>query len=129
MHVIVRRMVLGGEGHKYVGVRRSNRSRIDIRKIDAAVGQSYVVNNAWALRCRNLLSNRLLDLIAQVSRFFDAHSGWSPHMQFESAAIYAGKEVPSQPGNQNRKRAETTRKEHNKENPAVAKTNFQRAEI
>src|SRR5258708_21037723 len=125
MHVIVRRMVLGGEGHKYVGVRRYNRSRITIRKIDAAVGQSYVVNNALDLRCRNLLSNRPLDLIAQVSRFFDAHSGWSPHMQFESAAIYAGKEVPSQPGNQNRRRTQTTRKEHNQENSAVMGTHFQ----
>jgi hypothetical protein len=57
VNVVVRGMVLGGQGHKNVGVRRANRGRIAVRKIDAAIRQANIVYDALDLRSRNLLSN------------------------------------------------------------------------
>ena len=39
--------------------------------------------------------NRLLDPIAKVGGFLDAHSGGRTQMKLERAAVNAGKEVPS----------------------------------
>src|SRR5260370_11279681 len=80
VNVVIRGMMLGGKSHKNVGVRCADRSRIAVRKIDAAVGQTYVVNNIDDLACGNLPSNRPLDLIAEVSGFLDAHSGGRAQM-------------------------------------------------
>ena len=95
VNVVVRGMVLGGKSHKNVGVRCADWSRIAVRKIDAAVGQTYVVDDVVDFACWNLLSNRLLDLIAKVGGFLDAHSGGRAQMKFERAAVNAGKEVPA----------------------------------
>ena len=122
MNVVVRGMVLGGQGHKNVGIRCPNRSRVAVREIDAAVGQTYVVNNALDFARWNLLPNRLLHLIAKVGGFFNAHSRWSTQVKFESAAVNAGKKVPAQPRDQNCQRAETAREERNQENPPVLET-------
>ena len=40
---------------------------------------------------------RLLDPIAEMSGFFNAHSGGSPNVKLESAAIDIGEEVPAEP--------------------------------
>src|SRR6202023_3305090 len=98
-----------------IRTRRSNRCRIAIGEIDAAVGQTDVVNNALDFACRYLLSDRLLDQIAEVGRFFNAHPGRSTQMKLESATVHAGEEIPAQPGNQNCERAQTTREERNQE--------------
>ena len=50
-------------------------------------------------------------------------------MKFESAAVYAGKEVPPQPRDQNCQRAKTAREESNQENTPAMKTNFQQVAI
>src|ERR1700731_3136864 len=100
-------MVLSGQRHKNVRVGCANRRRVAVRKIDAAVGQTYVVDDTLNLGCRNLLSNRLFYLIAKVGRLFNAHSRGSTHVKFEGAAVYAGEEVAAQPGNQHYKRANT----------------------
>ena len=101
VNVVVRGMVIGGQGHKDVGVRCPDRRGIAVREIDAAVGQADVVDDALRLRRRNLLSNRLLNQIAKVGGLFNAHSRRSTQMKLESAAVYAGEEVLAQPGNQN----------------------------
>ena len=116
VNVVVRGMVIGGQSHKNVGIRCSDWSRIAVGEIDAAVGQTYVVNDALDFACWNLLSNRLLDLIAKVGGFFNAHSRGRSQMKFESAAVHAGKEVPAQPRDQNCQRAKTAREERNQEN-------------
>ena len=45
MNVVVRGVVLGGKGHKNVGVRCADWRRIAIGEVDAAVGQTDVVND------------------------------------------------------------------------------------
>src|SRR5258708_21871063 len=120
-------MVIGGQVHKNVGIRCPNRGRITVREIDAAGGQTYVVNDVQNFARRYLLSNRLLDLITKIGGFFDAHSRRSPPMKFGSASVYAGKEVPAQPREQNCQRAKATREERNQENPPVMEARFQHA--
>ena|SRR5229473_333187 len=50
-------------------------------------------------------------------------------MKFESAAVYAGEEILSQPGNQNCQRAKTAREEGNQENTPVMETKLKQAAI
>jgi hypothetical protein len=42
---------------------------------------------------RNLLPNRLLDLIAKVGSFLNAHAGGGAKMKFECATVDARKEI------------------------------------
>jgi hypothetical protein len=118
-------MMIGGYGHHNVGIRCPDWGRITVREIDPAIGQTYVVNDVLNFACRYLPSDRLLDLVAKVGRFFNAHSGRSTQMKLESAAVHAGEEVPAQPGNQNYKRAQTTREERNQEDAPVMETYLQ----
>ena len=46
MNLVVGGMMLGGKGHKNICIRSSNRCGIAVREIDAAVGQTNVVNDA-----------------------------------------------------------------------------------
>ena len=78
----------------------------------------------WTSFAGICLSNRLLDQIAKVGRFFNAHSGRSPQMKFESAAVYTGEEIAAQPGNQNCQGAETERKERDQEGAPVMESRF-----
>src|SRR5260370_7105127 len=97
--------------------------------MDPAVGQANIVNDVLNLARRNLRSNRLLDLIAKVGRFFDTHSGGSAHMKFETAGVNAGEEVAAQPGNQNYQRSETAGKERNHKDTPMIETNFHQSTI
>src|ERR1700759_4420935 len=112
-------MMLGGQSHHNVGIRSPNRGRIAVREIDAAVGQTNVVDDALDFAGRYLPSDRLLDLIAKVGRLFNPHSGRSTHMKLESSTVHAREEVLAQPGNQNYKRTQTTREECNQEDAPV----------
>src|SRR6267378_6717482 len=122
-------MVLRGQSDKNIRIRRADWRRIAVGKIDAAVGQAYIVDNALHLGCRYLLSNRLLDLIAKVGRLFNAHSRGSTHVKLESTAVHTGKEVPAQPGNKNDQGAEAKHEKGNQENTLVIETSFQQAAI
>src|ERR1700738_1272655 len=122
-------MVLGGKRHKYVAGGRTDRSGIAVRKIDAAVGQAYVVDDVVDFIGRNLLSDRPLDLIAKIGGFLDAHSGRRAQMKFERAAVNAGEKVPAQPRNQNRERAKTTCKEQDQESTPVMQAKLQQTAI
>src|ERR1700693_5353719 len=115
-------MMIGGQGYENVGVRCANGGRIAVRKIDAAVRQADVVNDVMDFPCRNLLSNRLLDLIAKIGRFFNAHAGGSTQMKLESPAVYAGEKIPAEPRKQNRQRAKAAGKECDQENSPVVET-------
>src|ERR1700726_1656711 len=129
MNIVVRRMVLGGQTHHNVCIRAAHRRRVAVGEIDTAVGQANVVNDVLDFARRNLASNRLLDLIAKVGGFFNAHSGGATHMKLETASVNAGKEVAAQPRNQNYQRSETAGKEHNQEDPPVMETDFQQSAI
>src|SRR5258708_30588634 len=118
-------VMIGGQGHENIGVRAPNRSRIAVGKIDATVGQANVVNDVMDFSRRNLLSNRLLDLIAKIGRFFNAHASGSTQMKLESPAVYAGEEVPAQPRKQNRQRAKAAGEECDQENSPVTEAELQ----
>src|SRR5437879_2409927 len=129
VNVVVGGMVRGGKCDKNIGVRCADRSRIAVRKIDAAIGQTYVVNDVVGFARRNLLSNRPFNLVAKVGGFFDAHSGGRTKMELERSAVNAGKEVLAQPGDQNRERTQTGREERNQKSSAVVEANFQQTAI
>src|ERR1700733_7358763 len=122
-------MVICGQVYKNVGIRRSHWRRIAIRKINAAVGQAYIVNDALDFGCWNLLSNRAFDQITEVGGLLNAHSSGSTHVEFESAAVYAGEEVPAQPGNQNCQRGNAAHEERSQENTPVLETALQQPTI
>src|ERR1039458_3500540 len=50
-------------------------------------------------------------------------------MKLESTAVYAGKEVSTQPRNQNCQRSETSHEERNQERPPVMEADLQQAAI
>src|SRR5580704_14413768 len=50
-------------------------------------------------------------------------------MKFESAAVYVGEEVLSEPGNENCQRAEAAREERDQENPSVMERSLQQSAI
>src|SRR5437870_9262915 len=122
-------MVIGRQSDENVGVRCPNRGGITVGKIDAAVGQTYVVDDVVDFTSRNLLSNHLLDLITKIRRFFNAHSGGSTEMKFERAAVYAGEKVAAQPRDQNRQREKTAREEHRQENSPVMETKLKKPAV
>src|SRR5271157_2533138 len=115
-------MVVGRQGHKDIGVRCANGSGI-------AVGQAYVVDDALNFAWRNLLSNRPLHQITQIGGFLNAHSGGSTQVKFEGSAVYAGKKIPTQPGNQNCQRPKRRCEKRHQENPAVVETAVQQSAI
>src|SRR5271168_746100 len=127
--LVISGMVIRGKSYKNVGIGRADWSRVAVREIDAAVGQTYVVNNVVDFPCRNLLSNRLFDLVAEVGGFFDAHSGGRTQMKLERTAVNAGKEVAAQPGKQNRERAQAGREERDQESTPMMEANLQQAAI
>ena len=98
VNVVVGGMMLGRQSYQDVSIRCAHRRRIAVGKIDAAVGQPYVVDDVMDFIGWNLLSNRPLDLIAEVGRLFNAHSCGSAHVKLERAAVHAGKEIAAQPG-------------------------------
>ena len=121
--------MIGGQGHENVGVRRSNRGRVTVGKIDAAVRQANVVNDVVDFARRNLLSNRLFDLITKIGCFFNAHSGGSTQMKLKSAAVHTGEEVLAQPGKENYERAQTASEERNEEHAPMMQTKFKHPAI
>ncbi len=95
VNVVIRGMVVGRKRNKNVGIGCADWSRIAIGKIDAAVRQADVIDDIVHFAWRNLLSNRLLDLIAKVGGFLDAHSSGRTKMKLERTAVYTRKEVPA----------------------------------
>src|ERR1700676_357889 len=129
MNVVIRGMVLGGQTHHNVGIRTAHRRRIAVGEIDAAVGQADVVDDVLDFARGNLTSNRVLNPIAKIGRFFNAHSGGSTHMKLETAGVNAGKEIAAQPRDQNYQGAEAARKKRNQENAPMMETSFQHSAI
>src|ERR1700735_1107047 len=122
-------MTFGGQGHHNIGIRCPDWGRIAIREIDAAVGQTNIVDDVLDFAGWYLPSDRLLDLIAKVGRLFNAHSSGSTHMELESTAVHAGEEVPAQPGDQDYERTKTTREECNQEDAPMMETYLQQSAI
>ena len=56
MNKVSGRLVLRGQGHENIGIHGSHDPRIIVGKVDAAVGQTYVVDDIGDLVRRNLLA-------------------------------------------------------------------------
>ena len=93
---------------------RTDRRRIAVGEIDAAVRQANIVDDAVHFRGRNLLPDRILDQIAQERRVLNAHTGWRAQVQFEAARIHGRKEILTEPGNEHSETTETSRKERSR---------------
>src|SRR5439155_23504437 len=78
---------------KNFGIRGSNGSRAAVTKIDAAIGQTYIVQNRSDLILRNHLTNGLIDLIGQACGFFNAKAGASTQVQAYLAGVNFGEEI------------------------------------
>ena len=54
VNIVRRRMVIWRESHQDIGIGGSDRSGVAIGKIDTAIGQSNVIDNALRFSWRNL---------------------------------------------------------------------------
>src|SRR6476646_2338108 len=97
MYVIGCRVMLRCERDHDVRILGSNRRRIAVGKIDAAIGQANVIYDAAQLLRWDLLSNFIFHAVTRGSGFFNAGSSWSTHMECEFAGIHRREKILSQP--------------------------------
>src|SRR5882757_7250867 len=95
-HELHRRLVVLAQVDVDVRITRTHRRRGAVREVDAAVGQSQVIDDAGDLFRWNDLANRGLNLIAKRGGLFDAGTGPRPHVQFDLAAIDGGEKILTQ---------------------------------
>src|ERR1700687_812403 len=78
-----------------VGVRGTGRGGVAVRKIDAAVGQTNIVNNGGEVVRRDLFPYEASDPVAKIRGLLDARAGPAAHMQFKLPRVDAGEEIAS----------------------------------
>src|SRR2546428_11239953 len=83
-----------------VRILRPDRSRIAVGKIDTAIGQANVIDDAGKLLRRDLLADFVFHAVTQRSCFFNAHFGWGSQGQRKLATIHRWEKVLSQPREQ-----------------------------
>src|SRR5271167_3022134 len=105
VHVVGCRPVILGQADENVRICRSNGSGVAIRKIDAAIGQTDVVDDAVDFLRRDLLADRSLNQISQSGCLLNTSSRTRAQMQFELTCIDRGEKILTQPRNQKRKRS------------------------
>ena len=91
------RVMVLGQLHLDVGVRRANGRRGRVREVQAGVRQADVVYDRHDLFGRNLLPYGGVNLVAERGRFLDARAGVSAHVNFELAGVHRGEKVLAQP--------------------------------
>ena len=111
-----------------VRILRPNRSRIAVGKIDTAIGQANVIDDAGKLLRRDLLADFVFHAVTQSSCFFNAHSGWGSQVQRKLATIHRWKKVLSQPREQS-EGEEAGREEAGNKNAAVINKCFEQPAI
>src|SRR4030081_2820635 len=100
-------MVVLAERHQNIRIGGADSSCAAVGRIDAAVGQSDVVNNVGDFARRQLLPDRSLDETREPGSVCEAVAGGGAHGEIEGAAIDGGEEISSQPGNEQSQRTET----------------------
>src|SRR5262249_8347427 len=122
-------MVVAGESHKDVGIRRSDGRRAAVAEINPAIRQAYVVDDGRDFSLSNLLPQPYLYPVPEVGSVFDAHSGRPPDMKVKGATVDGGKEIPSQPGHQNRQGGQTEDEKCHEKNATVMQTGIKQTAI
>src|SRR5207302_5924459 len=77
-------------------VRRADGAGVAVREIDAAVGQTDVVQNGDEFVLGNRFTNGLIDLIDQASGFFNAQAGACAHVKADLAGVDAREEIATE---------------------------------
>src|SRR6266853_6504669 len=121
MHVTSRWVMLQRECDHDIRILSTNRGRIAVGKIDTAVGQANVVDDAAQLLRRHLLADFVFHSVTQSSGFFNTRSGWGAHVQREFAGIHRGEKVLSQPRVQSEGEQAGQQKAAGKNSPMVNK--------
>ena len=76
-----------------------------------------------------MLSDGLLDEIAETRGFLNACASWRSEVKVERAAVDGRKEVLPQPGNDYNQRAQARAEEGDQENATVMKAAFQKSTV
>ena len=99
---------------------RPNRRRGRIRKVQARVGQSDVVDDRDHFFAGICSPNRCVDVIAQSRRLFDTSAGTRAHVNFELARIHRRERSPG-PSHGTSTATEPTANtmKHNEKDPGV----------
>ena len=108
-----------------VGIGGAGRRGVAVRKIDAAVGQADVVDDAGYFARRNLFAYEAFDPVAKTRGLFNSRAGPRAQVQLELSGVDPGKEIPSQPGHQEHERAHADRSKAPQERAAVMQAAFQ----
>ncbi len=99
---------------------------IAVGKVDAAIGQPDVVDDAGKVLRWNLLADGLLDQVAKPRGFFDARAGAGAQVQFELAAHpRMGKNPGPAIGTINNQRSYANAHKHQQEYALMAKASLQ----
>src|SRR5256885_1387730 len=77
-----------------------NGSRVTVGKVDTAIRQADVVDNAGELLRRYHLPDFALHSVTQRGRFFNTGAGWRTEVHRELTTVHGWKKVLSQPGEQ-----------------------------
>src|SRR5216683_2387713 len=97
MHITCCWPVLRRECDHDVRVSGSNRRRIAVGEVDAAIRQSDVVDHSRELGGWYLIADLGLHAVTQGGRLFNTQAGRSAEMQRKFAAVHGWEEVLSQP--------------------------------
>ena len=96
--IILQGGVLLREVDEDVGIARAHRRRGAVREVDAAVGQTEVVDDGGDLARLDDLADRLFHLIAQNGGFLDARAGGRAQMQLDLPAVDGREEILAEAG-------------------------------
>jgi len=92
------------ERDKNVGIAGADEPGSAVHVIDAAVRQADVVGDGVQLSFGNGAADGGFNLIAELGSFFDARSRFRAEVENELAAVRAGKEILSEPGDEQKNR-------------------------
>src|SRR5882757_134843 len=99
MNVLSRFMVIDRESYENIGIRRAHCSRVVVGDVDAAVCKPDIVDHIGDFAWGQLLSDGLLNEIAEARGFLNARASWRSEVKVERAAVDGREEVFPQPGN------------------------------
>ena len=122
-------MMVFGQLHLDVGVRRSNGRRGRVRKVQSGVRQADIIQNCHDLFGGDLLTDGGVNLVAERGCFLDARARVSAHVNLELAGVYRGEEVLAQPWLQHDYRTDREQQEQDKENRRVVHAEGEQAQI
>src|SRR6185369_17808750 len=96
VYILLGRSMLLSQADQDVGISRPTRGRTAIGKIDAAVGNPNIVDDAGDILGWNLLADGVFNQVAKPRGFLDPRTRPSPDVQLELTGIYAGEEILAQ---------------------------------